>query len=126
MSASISMGLIFITRFCVSRIRGSKWLDLHALSHRIIRPKTEVIRLIYYFSAYADWLPGPMRRHEEYVKALTALGVTCILGHFKKKSRSCHSCGATWIAHEEKETDVSIGITLLNDAYKGLYELLGN
>jgi uncharacterized LabA/DUF88 family protein len=99
-----------------------KWLDLHALSHRIIRPKTEVIRLIYYFSAYADWLPGPMRRHEEYVKALTALGVTCILGHFKKKSRSCHSCGASWIAHEEKETDVSIGITLLNDAYKGLYE----
>jgi uncharacterized LabA/DUF88 family protein len=26
-----------------------------------------------------------------------------------------------WTAHEEKETDVSIGITLLNDAYKNRF-----
>jgi uncharacterized LabA/DUF88 family protein len=44
------------------------------------------------------------------------------MGHFKKKDRECHSCNATWIGHEEKETDVSIGITLLNDAYKNRFE----
>ena len=95
-----------------------KWLDLAALCGRLIAPKTETISQIYYFSAYADWLPEQMSRHQEYVKALEARGVTCVLGHFKRKDRKCFSCGATWIAHEEKETDVSIGITLLNDAYR--------
>jgi hypothetical protein len=36
---------------------------------------------------------------------------TPVLDHFKNKDRECHSCGAEWVAHEEKETDVSIGIT---------------
>jgi len=99
-----------------------KWLDLDALAEALIRPKTEQIKAIYYFSAYADWWPAKMARHQEYVKALTAYGVFCVMGHFKKKSRKCNSCSATWTAHEEKETDVSIGITMLRDAYKGLYE----
>jgi NYN domain len=99
-----------------------KWLDLRALSQRVIRPKTEHIVAINYFSAYADWLPAPKSRHQEYVKALAAVGVNCILGHFKRKDRVCFACKAKWVAHEEKETDVSIAITLLNDAYKGAYE----
>jgi uncharacterized LabA/DUF88 family protein len=99
-----------------------KWLDLNALSRRLISPKSEKIQSIFYFSAFAHWLPAKMPRHELYVKALEARGVTCILGHFKDKDRRCNSCGATWIAHEEKETDVSIGISLLNDAYKQRYE----
>lgn len=69
-----------------------KWLDPRGLSHRIIRPKSEVIRVVYYFCAYADWLPGPMRRHEEYVKALTALALLlarhfCNLRQLNKFSR---------------------------------------
>ena len=99
-----------------------KWLDLEVLCHRLIAPKTELIDKIYYFSAFADWLPDPMTRHVEYVKALEARKITCVMGHFKKKDRQCFSCHATWTAHEEKETDVSIGITLLNDAYKNHFE----
>ena len=99
-----------------------KWLDLAALAKRLILPTTETITGIYYFSAYADWLPGPMSRHEEYVKALKATGVDCFMEHFKVKDRHCKNCNAHWHAHEEKETDVSIGINLLNDAYKGQYE----
>jgi uncharacterized LabA/DUF88 family protein len=99
-----------------------KWLDLRALSSRLIAPKTERLVTIYYFSAYAHWLPEQMERHQEYVRALEATSVTPVLGHFKNKDRECHTCGAEWVAHEEKETDVSIGITMLNDAYKGRYE----
>ena len=95
-----------------------KWLDLELLCHRIIAPKTEVIDKIYYFSAYADWLPDSVSRHKEYVKALEARGIACVMGHFKKKDRMCFKCGSEWVGHEEKETDVSIGITLLNDAHK--------
>lgn len=99
-----------------------KWLDLSALSQRLISPQSEKVQSIFYFSAFAHWLPDKMARHEVYVKALEATGVTCILGHFKNKDRRCKSCGYTWTAHEEKETDVSIGISLLNDAYKQRYE----
>jgi hypothetical protein len=99
-----------------------KWLDLAALSKRLIAPASEQIQGITYFSAYADWLPGPLSRHKEYVKALNATGIDCVMGHFKKKDRRCNKCGHTWIGHEEKETDVNIGIRLVADAYKGLYE----
>jgi uncharacterized LabA/DUF88 family protein len=99
-----------------------KWLDLRALSQRLISPASEKITGIFYFSAFADWLPGPMSRHEEYVKALRARDIECIMGHFKTKDRYCNSCGSSWKTHEEKETDVSIGIHLVNDAYKGRYE----
>lgn len=99
-----------------------KWLDLAALSKRLTLPKTEKIETIYYFSAYAEWLSAQAVRHKEYVKALEARGVVPILGHFKEKDRGCNKCGHQWIAHEEKETDVSIGITLLNDAYKNKYD----
>jgi hypothetical protein len=108
-----------LTRFGDNKV---KWLDLNALSHRLISPKSEKVQGIFYFSAFAHWLPHKVARHEMYVKALEARGVTCILGHFKNKDRKCNSCGATWIAHEEKETDVSIGINLVNDAYKQRYE----
>jgi len=78
-----------------------KWLDLRALSQRIIRPKTEQIKGINYFSAFANWLPDSKRRHQEYIKALTAYDVHCVMGHFKVKSRGCNSCGAKWKGHEE-------------------------
>ena len=99
-----------------------KWLDLRAMCSRLVYPKSEEIRAIYYFSAYATWLSGPASRHAEYVKALEATGVTPVLGHFKEKDRSCRNCGHTWKTHEEKETDVSIGISLLNDAHKDKYQ----
>lgn len=99
-----------------------KWLDLQKLVHRLISLKTDKITSVYYFSAYAHWLPHSMGRHREYVKALRQTGVNVVLGHFKNKSRKCYQCNTTWIAHEEKETDVSIGITLLNDAYKNRFD----
>lgn len=99
-----------------------KWLDLAALCSRLIAPKSEKIVSIYYFSAYAYWLPGSVARHKTYVKALEARNIKTIIGNFKNKDRKCFICKATWVAHEEKETDVSIGITMLNDAYKNKYD----
>lgn len=40
----------------------------------------------------------------------------------KEKHRRCASCGATWIAHEEKETDVAIAVQLVADAFLNAYE----
>ena len=78
-----------------------KWLDLKALATSLAR-ESEVVVEVNYFSAYAAWRPQPYQRHIEYVKALEHVGVNCLMGHFKSKQRTCRSCGAIWIQHEEK------------------------
>ena len=60
-----------------------KWLDLSALVKRLLMPKSEQLNTIYYFSAYADWMPPQHSRHIEYVKALEAVGIKTVMGHFK-------------------------------------------
>lgn len=98
-----------------------KWLDLWALSHSIARTG-ETIQAVNYFSAFATWLPAEHLRHREYVKALEHKGVTCLMGHFKNKARTCKQCGASWVQHEEKETDVHIAARLVADAYENRFD----
>jgi uncharacterized LabA/DUF88 family protein len=98
-----------------------KWVNLHALMTRQTS-KSEQIGSVYYFSAYADWLPGPKSRHVQYVSALEQSGVTVVMGHFKNKDRYCPHCKGHWTGHEEKETDVNIALCLLNEAYKDSYD----
>lgn len=95
-----------------------KWVDLWALSLGFIRPSVETLTAVHYFSAYATWLPQASARHREYVAALEAKGVNVKLGQFKKKGRSCKSCGAQWDGHEEKESDVNFAVELLNRAWR--------
>lgn len=99
-----------------------KWVDLAKLMRRQIAPQSEMIADIFYFSAYAHWLPQQRARHEQYVAALRATGITVILGQFKDKPRSCQACGARWTQHEEKETDVNLALYLVNEAYRDSYD----
>ena len=94
-----------------------KWLDLVKLTRAYIRPAAETVSAVHYFSAYATWLPDASKRHRQYVAALQAVGVNVKLGQFKQKSRACKSCGATWVGHEEKESDVNFAVELLNRAW---------
>jgi hypothetical protein len=67
-------------------------------------------------------MPDAHRRHMEYVKALKHFGVVCMIGHFKRKPRRCNECGARWIAHEEKETDVHIAARVVVDACEDRFD----
>lgn len=87
-----------------------------------IDPKVHVITAIYYFSAYAEWLTEPAKRHKAYVSALTARGVTPVLGRFKDKSLGCSSCGHRWTGHEEKQTDVNLALWMVREAYRSNYD----
>ena len=98
-----------------------KWLDLWALANSLSRPGESVIE-VNYFSAYATWRSDAHRRHIDYVKALEHVGVTCIMGHFKSKTNTCKSCGATWVQHEEKETDVHIASRMVVDACEDRFD----
>jgi uncharacterized LabA/DUF88 family protein len=102
-----------------------KWLDLKRLcSGYIQNVKTGLgqsdrvdIATIHYFSAVAEHLkaskPDVPQRHDLYLNALRSTGVVDHLGQFKRKTRACKACGAEIVYHEEKETDVAIGLALL-------------
>lgn len=98
-----------------------KWLDLIALAQSLCRPQEQLVKVAY-FSAYATWLPAAYARHREYVKALRHLGVECHIAGFSEKAARCHTCGATWKQHEEKETDVHFSLTLLEDAVDDVFD----
>ncbi len=100
-----------------------KWVNLHSLMQVFLDPNVHKLESVYYFSAYADWLKGAHMRHTAYVAALQTVGVTPIMGNFKKKERSCKKCLTTWTGHEEKETDVNIALSLLDDAYRDRYDV---
>lgn len=99
-----------------------KWLDLWSLSQKLIRDD-EVLVEVKYFTAYATWRVESYRRHQKYVDALKIKGVTPVLGHFKAKSVKCQAvCKKMYKTHEEKETDVNIGIHVVADALKDRFD----
>jgi len=93
-----------------------KWLDLKRLALEFAPPPQHLLDTVYYFSAYATWRPDAYSRHRAFVAALKASGVEPVMGVFKEKGRTCHTCGSAWNDHEEKETDVNIALHLLRDA----------
>ncbi len=99
-----------------------KWLDLCKLVHNFLDPKVHKLDTVFYFSAYATWKSEAYSRHIAYVKALRISGVRTVMGQFKAKDRSCNKCKSKWMAHEEKETDVNIALSLLDDAYQDNYD----
>lgn len=99
-----------------------KWVDLMALSTVFLMTRSQRLDGVFYFSAFAKWWPEREKRHRAYVDALTARGVQCVMGHFKKKDRRCPKCHYSWTGHEEKETDVNIALALLGHAYKDAFD----
>lgn len=70
---------------------------------------------IYYFSAYAYHLnePAIVQRHKNFVRCLEDTGIKVEINRFKYKEIECPFCKQTIGKYEEKETDVSIALKLL-------------
>ena len=99
-----------------------KWVNLWSLSEAFIKTSTEHIEGVYYFSAIAYWLLGAKGRHKSFITANEHFGVTSVLGNFKEKDCGCKTCGATWISHEEKQSDVNIATHLIHHAHLNLFD----
>jgi len=97
------------------------WLDFHTLSQRFTR-KGDTLGDVFYFSALAFWKPDSVKRHKLFISALESRGINIILGKFKEKDRFCNNCKAYFKAHEEKQTDVNIGLYLLKEAFGNSYD----
>jgi len=105
----------------VKELRPNK-IDLWGLFSNFVRAEEDLVG-VKYFSAYAEHRgTTTTNSHKSYVAKLEATGVEVILGRFKGQRAGCRACGATWRAHEEKETDLNIGLHLLADATDDAYD----
>jgi uncharacterized LabA/DUF88 family protein len=106
-----------------------KWLNLKNLSEYLIKPRSQRLVSVKYFSAFANHFSnteqvGSLVRHRLYVAALEAKGVECLMGNFAKRDRYFRGRGyrARWRRYEEKQTDVGIGVHLINDAHNDRFD----
>lgn len=98
-----------------------RWLNLEKLCRNFIR-KDQCIKKIFYFSAFASWMPEKMKRHQIYVRALELNNVKFVPGKFKTKDKICLKCRKTFQTHEEKQTDVNIAIKLFQEAANDTFD----
>jgi uncharacterized LabA/DUF88 family protein len=101
------------------RYPDTKWLDIKALCSYLLYmiDKRARIQDVYYFSSLAHHIaltePDAIVRHKDFIKCLESTGVVAQMGRFKAKDVYCSACGGTTTKYEEKETDVAIGVKLL-------------
>ena len=107
-----------------------KWLNIKELctSYLHLFGKDAVLAEVYYFSAIPYYMsatkPHRISRHKSYIKCLEDTGVNIELGRFKEKDVYCQKCKSMTLTHEEKETDVAIGIKLLEVGFRDLCDVV--
>jgi len=97
-----------------------KWVDLFALSRRLIRSGEELKRVVW-CTAVNRKNHLKMLRWREYKKALIASGVVCMEGHFAEEPRKCPD-GHSYFQPTEKEGDVHLAICLISDGHLDEYD----
>ena len=98
-----------------------KWVSLWDMSQKLLKEDQKLVA-VKYFSSYAKWIEESYRRHQKYVAALEANGVTFIEGRFKRNPSECLVCKNKYLKPEEKETDVNIASHLIADGLKDRYD----
>jgi len=96
-----------------------KWLNIDKLI-KLYAPKG--VEKILYFTSLTPWDADKVARHKIYIKALESTGVEMVYGKFKDRDRKCPKCGMQYKSREEKQTDVSIALTLFRSAYEKYFE----
>lgn len=99
-----------------------KWLDLRQLG-RVIAPKSEVMRKVVWCTAFRPQGQGKLQRHQLYFEALKARGVTCVTGHFVTHADGCNACGHTWTVSTEKQSDVNLALSIVDDAHENRFDV---
>lgn len=78
---------------------------------------SELLFGLRYLAAGRRGSPSPV------TAALESVGVTLHISEFKERNRECRNCGAQWVGHEEKETDVRMSIGIVADALTDKFDL---
>jgi uncharacterized LabA/DUF88 family protein len=107
------------------RYRKYRWLSLRKLALCFVRPKSEELEGVHYFTTYAHWDSNKVFKHRLYVRAQQSEGTEVVFGKFKNKQVKCKStCGAMFSTWEEKQTDVNIARHIIESAYLDMFDRL--
>lgn len=93
-----------------------KWLNLKHLAETFLR-KDETMERVLYFTALMTWDQKKSQRHKEYLAALKASGVECIISKFQKSNKHCQKEKRYCNFQEEKQTDVAFSSRILSDCF---------
>lgn len=108
-----------------------KWLNLETLARRLLQPG-DTIEMIRYFTARVKPLPGKPdapRDQQVYLSALATLpNLSIHFGRFlsNTKMRPLASDPSQYVKirnSEEKGSDVNLAVHLLNDAWRGAFDV---
>lgn len=99
-----------------------KWLDWHALASLLIPQTTERVERVVMCTAIKTTDTAKMLRHRTYIRALESKGVLCLRGHFADDPRSCRACGDAWDAPTEKQGDVNLAVSIIDDVHRGVVD----
>jgi len=98
-----------------------KWVNLWGLCNSLLI-ENQSLTGVEYFSAFKKTNLDRLKRHEQYVEALKYYGVSIHMGIFKRKYHFCRKCHQTYIAWEEKETDVHLAVKIVEDAFTNQFD----
>jgi hypothetical protein len=99
-----------------------KWLDWVALATLVIPSKSESLVRTVICTAIKSNDALKQARHRRYIAALESKGAHCLRGHFADDPRKCRDCGNEWAAPVEKQGDVNLAISIINDAHRGVFD----
>lgn len=94
-----------------------KWLNFKTLAESFCR-KNEYLEDVYFFTAVATWNKDKEIRHRNFIKAQKTYGVRVIESKFAKSRKFCIADEKYCKQYEEKQTDVAIAVTLMEDAVR--------
>ena len=101
------------------------WLDVHLLAQNLLKSHQELMAVQYFTSrvSASSSDPGQVKRQSTYLEAIQTLPITTMsFGHYLNKKIECQKCGNSWMANEEKMTDVNIAVAMLTDAYQNRFD----
>ncbi len=104
-----------------ARRRRSLWLNMESLLASFLGDNQDLVA-VHYFTALVQ---GPSRQHQQtYLGALAAhCDVTQLhVGRFQAKRLQCRNCSHTRVSYEEKESDVSLAVQMVEDTASDVFD----
>jgi uncharacterized LabA/DUF88 family protein len=98
-----------------------KWINLWKLASVLIPRRSETLEKVLFCTAiYPD--ASKRARHLKFLQAQEHFSVEILYGHFVVETISCRSCENNWRKPTEKQTDINIAVSIIDDAYRGVFD----
>lgn len=100
-----------------------KWISYRRLAELISVGHATSMNEVVLATAYFNLSEGKRSRHELFVRAQRAKGVTIPLGHMADDDLRCPDCGWQWTKPTEKQSDVNVALSLYRAAVRDEFDV---